>query len=204
MAKLFDYQNPVWRFMGRVADLFFLTLLWVVGSLPVITIGASTTALYYVALKMVKNQEGYLWKSYWHSYRENLGIATGVWCVMLVIGGAFAGGFAAISRMETQAASFYFWWLLLLSLLYLFVLTLIFPLAARLDTGVTGLFGMTFMTAVKNFSWVMLMLVITLCVTALGIFVFWPLLLLGAGIISYAHALILVHVIFPKYNWNNI
>ena len=58
MAKLFDYNNIVWRFMGRVADLFFLTLLWAIGSLPLVTMGASTTALYYVALKMVKNQEG--------------------------------------------------------------------------------------------------------------------------------------------------
>ncbi len=58
MAKLFDYNNPVWRFMGKVADMFFLTVLWVVFSLPIITIGASTKALYYVTLKMAGGKEG--------------------------------------------------------------------------------------------------------------------------------------------------
>ena len=60
MAKLFDMNNPVWRFMGKIADMFLLTLAWFVCSVPIITIGASTTALYYVSLKMEEGKEGYL------------------------------------------------------------------------------------------------------------------------------------------------
>ena len=59
MAKLFDYNNPVWRFMGKLADLFFLTIVWAICSIPIVTIGATTSALYYVVLKMVKNHEEY-------------------------------------------------------------------------------------------------------------------------------------------------
>lgn len=54
----------------------------------------------------------------------------------------------------------------------------------------------------KNFSWLLLMVVSTLCILALGIFVFWPLLLFGAGSIAYIHSLILVYIVFPKDNWN--
>lgn len=203
MTRLFDYQNPVWRFMGRIADIFFLSLLWAVCSLPLITIGASTTALYYVTLKMAKNQDGYLLKAFWHSFKDNLKTSTGVWCMMLIIGGILGAGYAGLFRMQGEVRGAIFWGLAIISVIYLFVITLVFPLSARLDAGAGRLLGMTFVTAVRNFSWVMLMVVITLCTLAVGIFVFWPLLLLGAGLAAYLHSVILVHVIFPKYGWNN-
>ena len=46
-------DNGVTRFLGKVADFMFLNLLWIVCSIPIITIGASTTAMYSVMLKIV-------------------------------------------------------------------------------------------------------------------------------------------------------
>ena len=60
MAEFFNLDNPIWRFMGKVFDIMVLTVLWVVTSLPVFTIGASTTALYYAGMKLAKDQEGYV------------------------------------------------------------------------------------------------------------------------------------------------
>ena len=55
MAEFFNLDNPIWRFMGKVFDMMVLTVLWVVTSLPVFTIGASTTALYYAGMKLAKD-----------------------------------------------------------------------------------------------------------------------------------------------------
>lgn len=202
MAKLFSYDNPIWRFMGRAADVFFLTMLWAACSLPVITIGASTTALYYVSLKMVRNREGYLLQSFWKAFKENFAQSTAMWLILLVIGGFLGFDLYFLYGQEGTAAVFLFWLLLVLSVLYLFMAALLFPLAARLDAGGKKLFLLTFMVSIKNFSWVMLMLVTTVCVLAVGLFVFWPVLLVGAGAAAYAHCLILEWVIFPKYGWN--
>lgn len=202
MARLFDFNNPVWRFMGKAADMFFLTMLWFVCSIPVITIGASTTALYYVALKMAKNHEGYLWRSYFKSFKENFMCATLIWIIFLAAGAVPCMGFYKISQMDLQKASFFFWMLVVITILYILVITMVFPLAARLDAGAGQIIFMAFMTAVKNFAWVFFMAVITFCVTALGVFVFWPVFLAGAGGIAYAHSVILENIIFPKYNWN--
>ena len=60
MGKMFDIDNPVWRFMGKVTDMFFLTCLWLLFSLPVVTIGASTCALYYCSMTLASNKEGYI------------------------------------------------------------------------------------------------------------------------------------------------
>lgn len=203
MSRLFDYQNPIWRFMGRVADMFLLTVLWALCSVPIITAGASTTALYYVALKMVKNQDGYLCRTFLRSFRDNLITATGIWGVMLGIGILLGGGYAVLSRMQGQLPQALLWSLLIVTVIFLLVLSMVFPLAARLDAGMGRIFALAFVTAVRNFSWTLFMAVITLCVLAAGIFVFWPLLFFGAGAAAYFHAMILVHIIFPKYNWNN-
>ena len=60
MSRAFNFEGPVFTFLSRLADLFWLNLLFIVCCIPVITIGAATTALYYVTLKMAKDEEGYI------------------------------------------------------------------------------------------------------------------------------------------------
>lgn len=202
MGKLFSYDNPVWRFMGRVADVFVLTVLWALCSLPVITVGASTSALYYVTLKMARGHEGYLIKSYMKAFRDNFRQVTILWMLMLAAGLFLGGDMYWMYGLESQMAAFLFWLCFTLAILYLFVTVMIFPLQARLEAGMSKLLFLSFMVSVKNFSWVFFMLVIAGCIAALGIFVFWPILLVGAGTTAYIHALILEWIVFPKYGWS--
>ena len=51
MGKIFNINNPFWTFMGKLVDVVVLHFVWLVCSLPVVTFGASTTALYYALLK---------------------------------------------------------------------------------------------------------------------------------------------------------
>lgn len=71
MSRIFDVDNGFFRFMTRVADALILNLLFLITSIPVVTIGASYTAMYYYCIKAVGNEEGYLWKSYWKSFKTN-------------------------------------------------------------------------------------------------------------------------------------
>ena len=50
--------------MGKVADLCLLNLVCLACCIPIITAGASLTALYYVTLKMVRNEEAYIFRSF--------------------------------------------------------------------------------------------------------------------------------------------
>ncbi len=204
MANLFHYDNPIWRFMGKVADIFFLTLLWTLLSLPVVTIGASSSALYYVSLKMARNEESYIFPSFWKAFKENFRQSTALWLIVLALGFFFAGGLYIWHRAEFEGAAFIFWLYLVFAVLYLCMLMLVFPLAARLDTNLKNLFFMTFMVMLKNLSWVLFMAVIAGCIIALGIFVFWPILFISAGGIAFTHSKILEYIIFPKYGWDSV
>lgn len=79
--KFFRFDGPFNNFMGRIFDLVVLHLLWVLFSLPIVTIGASTTALFTVTLKMAKNEESYIVKSFWKAFKSNFVQATKLWAV---------------------------------------------------------------------------------------------------------------------------
>ena len=64
LQGIFNYDNPVWRFIGKLGDLMILNILWVICSIPIFTMGASTTAVYYVTMKLVRGDDGYTLRNY--------------------------------------------------------------------------------------------------------------------------------------------
>ena len=57
MSNFFNMDNGLFRALGKLADLMLLNILFLVCSLPIFTIGASFTAMYYVTLKLAENEE---------------------------------------------------------------------------------------------------------------------------------------------------
>lgn len=73
--RFFDLDNVVWRTIDKIGKIFLLNLLWLICSLPVFTIGASTTALIYTSMKLSDN-EGYWHQNFFSSFKENFKQAT--------------------------------------------------------------------------------------------------------------------------------
>ncbi len=86
MKGLFNYDNPVMRFIGKFWDVLVLNILWLICSLPIFTIGASTTAVYYVTLKLARDDDGYTIRSFFHSFKQNFRQATIIWLIFLLTG----------------------------------------------------------------------------------------------------------------------
>ena len=86
MNNFFNFDGPFFTILNRVSDLIILNVLWLICCIPIVTIGASTTAMYYVALKMVNNEESYVTRSFFKSFRENFRQSTIIWLIMLPIG----------------------------------------------------------------------------------------------------------------------
>jgi len=83
LEKMFNYENPVWQFMNRVADLLILNFIFLIFSIPIVTIGANYTALTYTMLKIVKNEDTYIWREYWSSFKSNFKQATQMWLIFI-------------------------------------------------------------------------------------------------------------------------
>ncbi len=86
--KLFDESSSLQRFLNWLADMMILNLITLVCCAPVITAGASLTAMHYVVTKTVKHEEGYVLKSFFKSFRLNFVQSTVLWMIFLLIGGA--------------------------------------------------------------------------------------------------------------------
>ena len=89
MKGIFSPDNPVARFFVKLGYIWYLDILWLVTSLPIFTIGASTTALLYRSMKLQK-EEGYPTKNFFHSFKENFKQATGIWMIYLGVGALLA------------------------------------------------------------------------------------------------------------------
>ncbi len=83
--KLFNLDSPLMVFLGRVADLLWLNLLTIICCIPIITAGASITAMHYVVLKMARDEDGYITKSFFKSFKQNFKQATVIWLLVIVV-----------------------------------------------------------------------------------------------------------------------
>ena len=83
--RFFDLDNVVWRTIDKIGKIFLLNLLWLICSLPVFTIGASTTALIYTSMKLSDN-EGYWHQNFFSSFKENFKQATALFFIYLAAG----------------------------------------------------------------------------------------------------------------------
>lgn len=79
MSNFFNMDNGLFRALGKLADLMLLNILFLVCSLPIFTIGASFTAMYYVTLKLAENEEGYTPGAFLKSFKQNFKQATIIW-----------------------------------------------------------------------------------------------------------------------------
>lgn len=136
MSKLFRMDSPLMRFLTKIADLMVLNILFCVTSIPLITIGASWTALYSVTLKMVRDEEGSVSRSYFRSFCQNFRQATLLWLGVLVVlallvldirvlNGMAGGTAPGLLRVGVE----------ILALLGIMVLQYLFPSLARFEAS---------------------------------------------------------------------
>lgn len=131
LDRIFDMNNPFFRFMNRVADLLLLNILFIVTSLPVITIGASATALNYVCLKMKEQEEGYIIKNFFKSFKANFRQSTILWLIQLALGLVLALELYLYWGIDTPAAAVIRTLVYTLIVLYIMFFMMIFALQSR-------------------------------------------------------------------------
>lgn len=85
MGDFFNYDNKFFMAMSKLADCFYVSVLWVVFSLPVFTMGASSAALYQTARKVILNDEGYVFKTFTSEFKSNFKQCTKIWLIHIVL-----------------------------------------------------------------------------------------------------------------------
>src|SRR6186713_2929925 len=89
MSGFFAPDSAAMRFLTRIADLMILNLLFIATSIPIVTLGASVTALNFTAMRIVRGQCDSVTGDYFGSFRRNFRQATLIGLIFLLLGAVF-------------------------------------------------------------------------------------------------------------------
>lgn len=197
----FKYDNLFFTILGKVMDVLWVSLLWILFSIPVVTIGASSTALYYTVHKVVFNDESYIFRTFATSFKSNFKDSTIKWGIIAALIG-FLSVDIMLVRSFAESGS------IIAALIYPLIVVFIFAVmcffsvfsySARFDDSIKASLYKSAVLVANNLGWMIFLLIILLmALYIIRFLVFFTVLLPGAYCC-------LVHYVFEhmykKYGW---
>ena len=204
-------EHIIIRILTRIFDLILLNILWLLTSIPVVTLGAATAALYSVLLSAAEKKEGYIVRDYWKAFRRNFKQSTVVWILLLFLGaclwfdltliGVVPGLFRQIGTVVLGAVLIF----------YFMECIFVFPLIAKFENSTGNMIKNALLIPVSRLPYALMILFMTgaaIIVTFLNQrtimigAVIWS--AIGVSVLSYANSLLLVKMLAPfmlEENW---
>ncbi|AEV28788.1 putative integral membrane protein [Sphaerochaeta pleomorpha str. Grapes] len=157
---MFDQENPFWRFMTKFFNVAYAGFLWFATSIPLVTMGASTVALYQYTLQLVKGEEGYVGKTFFAAFRKNFKKATILWACMVALSAFLLFDIWITRKMGSLLGNVIFFALLSLSFIALVMMVHIFPLLVQYNLTVMETIKRSFILGLGNLHYSVTLLVI--------------------------------------------
>ncbi len=179
-----NWDNKFFNAVGKLVDCVWLSILWVICCIPVFTIGASSSALYYSVHKSIRGNRGYTTSNFFSAFKNNFKQATLsglVWLFVVLV----LTGDIAITRQVLQKGSsmgMFFYFFLVLMAMVIGWGCYLFAYIARFENNVKATLKNAVLLELRHLPWSFLIIVLVL-ISALGIWIapfailFWPALL---------------------------
>ena len=197
MRSVFDPEGPFLQFITKIVYSVWLNILWFVCCIPIVTIGPATTALFYSCQKMARDEEGYITRSFFHSFRENFKQGVFIGLIMTVLGVFLAFDGYVLRRLYNTSP---FWaivtaFFLVACAAWLLISMWIFPLLAHFDNTTAAMFKNAIMLGMRFLLCSALMAAIYIIMALLIIHVMTPLIIFGMGTCAFFNSLLLKNIL---------
>lgn len=194
--NLFNPESKIVKFIYKVSYSSWLNILWFICSIPIVTIGASTTALYYVSLKMARDKESSVTKEFFRAFRDNFKKSTIIWLILFVIGGVLGTDAYVLYHIHAEHA---LWTLcsalvIVAGIVYFMVLLNVFPLLSRFENTVKMTILNAFMISIRYLFCTIMLFVIHFIMLYIAINIFTPVLIFGIGTCALLSSYLLVGI----------
>jgi len=201
LRDFFSMDGSFNKYAGFLADTLILSLLWILFSLPVVTIGASSAALFYVTTRRIANREGYISSDFWQAFKTNFKRGTIIW--LLVFSVSFVIIWNMLLAIQEPEIMGNFAGMILpaqvvLLIMVMFVATFAFPVTARFDMGVGETLRTCFFMAIKHLFTSVSCVALLITLLGFSLFVWQPLLFMTPGIYGMLASYLIMRV-FKKY-----
>ena len=200
--KFFSYESKFSQLLLKLSYSCYLNLLWLICSLPIVTIGASTTALYYASLKLIREEENSVTRQFFRSFRENFKQATVLWLILLGVGLFLAGdGYILYHLRQSAEGSLAVLWTLILavviaaSIVYVIVLLYVFPLLASVSNTNRAMLKNAFLIGTHYLFATILVFAVHFAVFFVTVAWFTPLIIFGEGLCALISAWLLNNIL---------
>lgn len=195
----FNWDNKFFQALGKLVDCMALSALWLVCSLPIVTFGASTSALYYAIHKSVRGNRGYMTKNFFHAFTKGFKQSTLSWLILLVV--QIVLGMDAYITFQTlktgNKMGVFFYFFLIMIVFSIIWACYLFPYAARFEDGVKATMKNALLMMIIHLPWSLLLLVL-FAVAAIAVYVFPVLIFLMPALLFLTYDGILERI-FRKY-----
>ena len=199
--NIFSYDSKFSQLFLKLSYACWLNMLWMICSLPVITIGASTTALYSVTLKIADERESNITRQFILAFRNNFKQATRMWILMLFAGILIGGDFYVVLHMRSMSSgTAAIMWTLNLALLiaiaivYTVILVYIFPLIARFENTDKAMLKNSLLIGIHYLFCTIVVVAIHFVMFYAVVAIFTPLILFGEGLCALLSSYMLINV----------
>ncbi|MCH5270887.1 MAG: DUF624 domain-containing protein [Lachnospiraceae bacterium] len=204
MGKLFDIESPLIQGLNKVADLMWLNVLTLICCIPIITAGAALTSAHYVALKIKRNEEGYISREFFKSFKMNFKQSTIIWLLVLLIAFIFLVDFYIIKEGGIVLSNVLQVVLMAICCLFVFTVIWVFPMQAKFVNSIKGTLKNALALSIIQIPRTLLMLVVYILPYVILYFtlqVFPLVFLFGISVPVYVSA-ILYNKMFKKLEEN--
>lgn len=199
MGEFFNINNKFFQGFNKVIDCIGLSVLWILCCIPIVTIGAANTAMYYTMNKVIRHGRGYVWGEFWHAFKTNFKQSTFAWLILLLVS-AFMGVDCYIMFQYAKAGEkigvLYIVFVIFIAVIIMWG-NYIFPYIARFENDTRAVFKNTIFIALANLPWTLLLFLIYAAACTV-VFLILPVMFFMPALYMFFANLILEKV-FRKY-----
>ena len=184
MNALFNPENPIMRFFGKLGYGIYLNLLWFVCCLPIFTAGAATTALFRTCRFVIRDEGIGVTSEFFKAFKSNFKQSTKAWLIIMLFGAVLAVDGYVLYHMRFSSPFWTFLCAVFLVLLAAFFILLmyIFPLMANYQNTLRAMFKNSLTVGMRFLVCTAIMAAIYIGMAVLIVRVFTPLIFFGEGV----------------------
>ncbi|MFW6030514.1 MAG: YesL family protein [Halanaerobiales bacterium] len=142
-------DGPVYRYTELTYNLLIMNVLWIIFSIPIFTMGAATTALFYVVGKHSRGEQINMLKDFWKGFISDFGQSTIVFILMFISIGLLYFNLRNLHLVENYII-LYIPFNLFILIEWILMSVYIYPLISRYELSTFDLFKKTFLLANTN------------------------------------------------------
>ena len=199
MENLFRYDSKFWDILEEISDIIILNFLFIIFSIPIITIGASSSALYTVSLKKTNEENISVFKEFMRSFKSNFKISTLAWIFTIILASMLFLDFYISNLISIKFIGVGLKFIsTLVSILLIFNITYLFPMISKFENTLKNTIINSTIISIQYLPYTIIMSILNvLCIGLL--FSLWNFyhyilffyIIMGFGIVSYINSIIL-------------